>query len=78
VQCIAQRLDEFSLAQTRNAFENHVAARKNRHQDIVDDVAVTDDNLGDFSANPLEFSLKRLQVFLIQLSSHGPGLYEKF
>ena len=77
MQRIAQGLDQLRLAQSRNAFEQDVAARKDGHQDIVDNVAVPDDNLGDLSADALEFALKGLQVLLIQLRDHRTGIIRK-
>ena len=70
MQRVTQRLHELRLAQPRNTLEQDVTARKDRHQHIVDDVAVSDDNLGDLSADPLEFALKGLQVLVIQLRDH--------
>ena len=49
VQRIAERLDELRFSKSRHAFEQRMAAGENRHQDVVDDIAVTHDDLGNFS-----------------------------
>src|SRR6185295_7510067 len=70
MQGVAQRLHKLRFAQSRNTFENDVASREDCHEDIVDDAAVTDDDLGDLSAHAVEFALKRVEMFAIQLGGH--------
>src|SRR2546428_5099298 len=51
---LRQRLDEERLAEARHALEQHVAAREHADEDVVDDLAVTDDDLLDLRAQRLE------------------------
>ena len=74
MQRVTQCLNELGLAQTRNAFQQHVTSREDRHQDVVYYFAVTDDDFGNFSADFLEFSLKGVQMLAIQLRNHRSGI----
>ncbi len=50
VEHFAERANEERLAQARHAFEQHVAAAKQRDQRAFDDLGVTDDDFADFCA----------------------------
>ena len=54
LETLRQRLDEERLAEARHALEQHVAAREHADEDVVDDLAVTDDDLLDLRAQRLE------------------------
>src|SRR5207249_5383174 len=54
LETLRQRLDEEPLAEARHALEQHVAAREHADEDVVDDLAVTDDDLLDLRAQRLE------------------------
>jgi hypothetical protein len=54
LEAFRQRLDEQRLAETRHAFEQNVAAGEHADEDVIDDLAVADDDLLDLRAQFLK------------------------
>ena len=61
VQHARKRPQQRGLAQARNAFEQHVAARQQADQHAIDDVLLADDDLSDFLADPVQLSRGELE-----------------
>ena len=66
VEGVAQRLYEPGLSHAGNALEDGVALRKYGNQEFVDDLAVADDNLGNFGIDPAEFRLELFDVLVVE------------
>ena len=54
VQHARKRAQQRGLAQSGNAFEQHVAAGEQADENAVDDILLADDDLSDFLADPVE------------------------
>jgi hypothetical protein len=53
IEDLRDRLDEQRLGQPRDAGDQAVPAREERHQYLVDDVVLPDDDFADFGEDPL-------------------------
>jgi hypothetical protein len=53
VEQLGQRFDQQGLGQPRRARQQAVAARQDRHQQLIDDRALADDHLAQFGGDPL-------------------------
>ena len=56
MQDTAQRPQQSSLAQPRDAFEQHMAASQEANQDAVDDMLLADNDFADFLAHLIEMT----------------------
>jgi hypothetical protein len=54
MKSVAQRLNEFRLSKARNSFEKDMAFAENGHQDVVDQIRVTDNDFGNFLMHAAE------------------------
>jgi hypothetical protein len=70
VQHVRQRVDEAGLADTRNALEQHVAAREQRRDGVLDDLLVADDALADLARDADEAFPETVDMFSDRRHSH--------
>ena len=66
---VGKRRDQLCFAEARHAFQKHVTAGKQAHNNAVDDFSVSDDDLGNFLFDLFELFLERNNL-LIDGSTH--------
>src|SRR5256885_1212332 len=62
VQPIAQGLNQLGLSQARHSFQQHVAFSKDGHQNVIDHIGISDNDLRNFLMHPAEFRLERIHL----------------
>ena len=71
LEALRQRLDEQGLAETGDAFEQHVSAGEETGEHVIDHVIVADDDLADLGAEGLEAGHELLDTLFLTLGRHG-------
>ena len=62
MQRIAERLHQLGLAEPGHAFQKDMPLAENGHQDVVDQVGITDNDLRNFLMDMLEIGLERFHL----------------
>jgi hypothetical protein len=77
LEALREGLDQECLAEPGNAFQQHMPAREETDQHLVDDLVVADDDLADFGAQRLVGAHELLDSLLLGLAGHGRLRHER-
>jgi len=60
MKSVAQRLNKFRLSKARNPLEEDMTLAENCHQDVIDQIRIADDDLGNFLMNAAEIRFEKI------------------